>query len=256
MNREAVGEQQRLACGEVRLDVLLEHVWLLGVGDRHHDDVCALLLPAIQAAREAARRASASVQLRQVALAAHVYNDSFQNLPATADASKGAPVSWRVKFLPYLEQSYLYDQYDQSQPWDSAKNRAISDRKVQIYHDINDPDINSTKTYFLAVVGPGTALEADKPVGLGQLHDPSRTILFVEANADRAVPWAEPKDLEYNSAEPRAGLGDVRPGGFVAAFADGSTRFIHNSADPDVLKAMMSRDDGDNGRVDAEINSP
>jgi len=199
------------------------------------------MLPAIGAARAAARRAATMSQLRMVTLAAHMHHDSQREFPATADDATGAPVSWRVKMLPYLEQSHLYDQYDQKQPWDSAANKAVSGQKVSMYHDTADPDANSNKTYFLAVVGPGTALQADKPLKLDTIRDgQANTILFVEANADRAVPWAEPKDLNYNPADPRAGLGDVRPGGFMAAFADGSVQTISNDIDPAVLRAKMS----------------
>lgn len=214
----------------------------------------ALLLPAIQAAREAARRASSSVKLKNVVIAAHMYHDNFQKLPVAADSSKGAPVSWRTKLLPYVEQGHLYDQYDHSQPWDSAANRAISDKKVPVYQSPNARVPDSNQTNYLAVVGPGTVFEGNQPISFNTVKAPTQTIFYVEANHDRTVPWAEPKDLDYDPANPRAGLGDVRPGLFIAAFGGSEVRSINNDIDPDVLRAMMSRDPSDNGGIERELN--
>jgi len=207
-----------------------------------------LLLPAIQAAREAARRASSSMNLKHVVLATHTYHDSMQQLPLAADDSRGAPMSWRTQLLPYVEQNHLYDQYDPSQPWDSDVNRPVSDRKVMIYQSPNARS-DSNEANYLAVVGPGTAFEGNQRQSFSSLKAPSQTIFFVEANEDRAVPWAEPKDLNYDPADPLAGLGKMRPGLFIAAFGDGAVQSIDNDIDPDVLRAMMSRDAADNGRI-------
>ncbi|MEX0818435.1 MAG: DUF1559 domain-containing protein, partial [Pirellulaceae bacterium] len=71
----------------------------------------ALLLPAVQAAREAARRMSCNNNLKQLALAAHNYHDTYKVFPANAnnrDASRGKPptngFSWISKTLPFFEQ--------------------------------------------------------------------------------------------------------------------------------------------------------
>ena len=53
----------------------------------------------------------------------------------------------------------------------------------------------------------------------------------------------------YDPADPMAGLGKMRPGHFLAAFGDTTVQTIANDIDPDVLRAMMSRDDADNGQI-------
>ncbi len=66
----------------------------------------ALLLPAVQAAREAARRAQCVNNLKQIGLAMHNYHSTFDTFPGAAIVNKqGKPLlSWRVAILPYIEQ--------------------------------------------------------------------------------------------------------------------------------------------------------
>ena len=66
----------------------------------------ALLLPAVQAAREAARRMQCSNNLKQLSLAVHNYHDTNNAFPLPYQQS----ISHLARLLPYLEQSPLYDQ--------------------------------------------------------------------------------------------------------------------------------------------------
>lgn len=79
----------------------------------------ALLLPAVQAAREAARRTQCSNQIKQWGLAAHNYHDSFQAFPMT-NAQNYLPntqgFSPQARLLPFIEQANLQGQLDFSQP--------------------------------------------------------------------------------------------------------------------------------------------
>jgi prepilin-type N-terminal cleavage/methylation domain-containing protein/prepilin-type processing-associated H-X9-DG protein len=71
----------------------------------------ALLLPAVQAAREAARRAQCVNNLKQIGLAMYSYHDSVGTLPP---GRKGwGWGTWQMYVLPYLEQSALYNAYNQ-----------------------------------------------------------------------------------------------------------------------------------------------
>lgn len=77
----------------------------------------ALLLPAVQQAREAARRMSCGNKLKQLALACHNYHDTYQRFPLNYSHSglmnseeKGT--SWMTNVLPFIEMGSMYDQID------------------------------------------------------------------------------------------------------------------------------------------------
>ena len=72
----------------------------------------ALLLPAVQSAREAARRTQCANNLKQVALAAHAYDTSTRQLPPSRMSNCQA--TWAVFLLPFLEQQQVYAQWDLS----------------------------------------------------------------------------------------------------------------------------------------------
>jgi prepilin-type processing-associated H-X9-DG protein len=80
----------------------------------------ALLLPAVQAAREAARRMQCTNNLKQLALACHNYHDTYGKFPPNHIFSGPTPREsqntegwgWTVLILPFIEQSGLYDQLD------------------------------------------------------------------------------------------------------------------------------------------------
>ena len=80
----------------------------------------ALLLPAVQQAREAARRAQCTNNLKQQALAVANYASTFGTLPSSQRPPGGARLSWLTQSLPYLDQQATYDKYDQSQNWSTA----------------------------------------------------------------------------------------------------------------------------------------
>jgi type II secretory pathway pseudopilin PulG len=71
----------------------------------------ALLLPAIQAAREAARRTECVNNLKQLGVAVHNYHDTHGQLPSGHIRNGGqAGWGWTALCLPFLEQQAVYDE--------------------------------------------------------------------------------------------------------------------------------------------------
>ncbi|GAA4428281.1 DUF1559 domain-containing protein [Bremerella cremea] len=82
----------------------------------------ALLLPAVQQAREAARRMQCTNNQKQIGLAIHNYHDTYLKMPynavpqvSTTPVQRGP--SWLVRLLPYVEQNAAYDQFQFTGDW-------------------------------------------------------------------------------------------------------------------------------------------
>ena len=206
-----------------------------------------LLVPAVQAARAAANRNTSMNKLRQIAVAMHNYESVKRRFPARAIFDKtGKPLlSWRVAILPFLQETELYKQFHLDEPWDSEHNKPLIDKMPAMYAKPGRED--DGKTVILVPVGKGLAFEGDKGLTLGAFSDgTSKTILAIEVNDDRAVPWTKPDDLEVDLNKPFDGLRDTEAGGiFCAAFADGHVIGITKECDPDTLKALFTRNGGE-----------
>lgn len=102
----------------------------------------ALLLPAIQAAREAARRTSCQSNLKQLALAVHAYHDVHHELPPLYTVSSKAAFSlsfgletfsWRSLILPHVEEQALRDAINFAEVATHPSNQAAANRQVSIF---------------------------------------------------------------------------------------------------------------------------
>jgi hypothetical protein len=213
----------------------------------------ALLLPAVQSAREAARRAQSMNNLKQIALAMLNHESAHGSFPPAYSTGKnGEPLlSWRVAILPYMEEQALYEQFHLDEPWDSEHNIKLLEQMPAVY---KAPGSNAGpgKTVYLTLRGEHTAFPGKQKVSLRDIRDgTSNTIMAVEASDAKAVPWTKPDDFEYDPEDPIAGLVGVRPGGFIAVFCDGSVHFISRSIDKTALKALFTRDGGEMVNVGA-----
>ncbi len=149
----------------------------------------ALLLPAVQSAREAARRIQCTNKMKQLALALHNYHTSHGSFPPgylsekkTSDsdwcysdsscANHGAP--WTVLILPFLEQMPRYEEFDFDKTFTStshcpadgsysSQNNVAWERPLEAYQCPSDPistgDVNNTN--YLGVQGGGLQSESE-----------------------------------------------------------------------------------------------
>ncbi len=131
----------------------------------------ALLLPAVQSAREAARRMQCSNNLKQLVLAGHNYHDTYKSFPLPASGSLEA-YSAQAKLLPFIEQGNLQDSLDFRRPllqgvaWNPTVDPAMVDivgTRVPVFECPSDAGIvyyeaNGARwagTNYMANAGPG-----------------------------------------------------------------------------------------------------
>ena len=143
----------------------------------------ALLLPAVQMAREAANRSSCGNNLKQLGLACHNFHDTFKYLPPGAEnqvykkpkdpANPTALIqgtTWLVYILPQIEQRPLYDRYNFAVSWNDATDPAnlrIGNTVLDAFQcpsgeaSLRDPNANAgvdgvqnATTHYYGVMGP------------------------------------------------------------------------------------------------------
>ncbi|MBX6315577.1 MAG: DUF1559 domain-containing protein [Isosphaeraceae bacterium] len=208
----------------------------------------ALLSPAIQAAREAARRAQCVNNLKQIGLALHNFASAQGHFPPPDITDKdGNPLlSWRVAILPYFGQEALYQQFHLDEPWNSPHNLTLLSQMPTTYLCPSEPPGDRTMTTYQVLVGSQTMFPREGP-GVSPQDVPdgtANTLMVIEGPA--AVPWTKPQDLIYGEGMVPAFGGKHPPGGFNALFADGSVRFLKRSMRNATLKAMITRNGGEN----------
>ena len=95
----------------------------------------SLLLPAVQQAREAARRTQCQNNLKQAGLAVHNFHDTYGRLPASGRpaAASTTRIGTFVQLLPFLEQNNMWNKYDQSVNWGHANNLPVTGLSLPVF---------------------------------------------------------------------------------------------------------------------------
>ncbi len=228
----------------------------------------ALLLPAVQQAREAARRTQSKNNLRQLGLAMHNYHDTFSHFPEAVIPGEGEPEerpAWTVNALPYIEQAPLYNQMipiykDKSKRWDDDAVSEFTSKTIPVFQNpsLDHTDVPNSIDYAgvagLGKEGPNLKLgqrgrgmfSYASPTSLRDITDGSSNTLMIGEVQDQRGPWAQ------------GGLGTVRPltqkpyingpdgwggkhvGGGLFLLSDGSVRFVSENIDAAVMEALTT----------------
>jgi prepilin-type N-terminal cleavage/methylation domain-containing protein/prepilin-type processing-associated H-X9-DG protein len=275
--------------------------------------LCALLLPAVHAAREAARRAGCSNNLRQMGLALQGYHDARGSFPMGYVASSDTDPyvtspgwGWAAMILPHLEQAPLFASANFGLPVERPENFTTRVAALDTYTCPADrnPGLYTATDQSGAVVGVfrtnsyaacyGAGLEIDDQpssgnglfrrnlvVRLSEVRDGSSSTIAVGERGACLVrtPWcgapdgaismftpnssfegypagaigrgaelvvAHVDDVQFNA--PGTGPDDFyspHPLGGNFLFADGSVRFVRDTVDLAVLRALCTRDLGE-----------
>jgi type II secretory pathway pseudopilin PulG len=213
--------------------------------------MAALLLPAVSAARDAARQTASRNNLMQIGLGIHNYHDVYNTLPAPMLPDKdGRPsISWRVSLLPFIEQTPLFDRYDSNNPWDAPSNAFVRSQRLKIYESPTAGEKTPGKTNYVVVVGQNTAFRPNQNTNFGKIVDGTSNTIFVLEIANSDIEWSEPRDLDLNtlvfakSAPP--GAKNVVVAGTYVLLGDGSTVRLPRELTVEQLKKYLNPSDGE-----------
>lgn len=221
----------------------------------------ALLLPAVQSARGAARRAQCANNLKQISLAILTYENAKGKLPPAylADDSGMPTHSWRVLILPYLEELVLYQKYNFNEPWDGPNNSKLVGLIPEVYRCPSQADEkagNSTKTNYFVAVGPETAFPGGTGRSIRTITDGTSHTITVFESSGLSVNWMDPRDVTLDEAiallttKPRSGHMQVEDGFLTTtyyetsyrnvAYCDGHVTWMGQLKDADLAKALFT----------------
>lgn len=122
----------------------------------------ALLLPAVQAARESGRRADCQNNLKQIGLAFHNYADTNKGFPALTTTSPAH--GWAVDILAFLEQEPIRKAYRFAESYCSTSNLPVIATAIRVFQCPSSPAVNRTAMVYdsgtgLAMAGTGGATD-------------------------------------------------------------------------------------------------
>ena len=199
--------------------------------------------------------------LKQVGLAMHNYESTYNRFPTWDNFRNFYPdgrpfLSWRVYLLPFLEQQSLFSQFHLDEPWDSPHNIQLLDKMPQVFRSTGDVT-DSTTTRFQVFTGPDAPFLRSKNGsfnGFSYYLGPrfrdfsdgsSNTMLVVEADESKAVPWTKPDDLEFDPSDPLGTMGFNGDETFTFLLADGAVWRMSASEVTSILSGMITPSGGE-----------
>jgi prepilin-type processing-associated H-X9-DG protein len=245
----------------------------------------SLLLPAVQAARESARRMQCSSNAKNIGIALHNFADAYRTLPAGSESLAGTYQAWSGRILPYVEQTTIFSQIDMQAAWNApGANSAAATQSVPVYVCPSSLLEFDGKQDFGGIIGTAllplpagngphdafgcgtliaTSVEQPQPIRFADITDGLSTTMAVGESVDRdqdgAGRWASGLNCfsQNEIAVGRGGAGDLfsyHPGGAHGLFADGHVRFLSRTIDKQVLGAVCTRNGGEAAASQAVAN--
>lgn len=235
----------------------------------------ALLLPAVQSAREAGRRTHCSNNIRQLAQASRGFESQKGHFTPGHTDYGTREHSWMTLLLPFVEQQALFDKYDFSVSWSHANNQPVKEFNLAVqlcpsathkdkgqgdYAGINGPrglaglpeGWDQGQSFAAGMmVAVGGSLK-NLPIRTAHVRDGLSKTLLIGESASRTDAnrfWADAHQTfaqhgALNKTSDNEMYSEHR-GGVMMAFADGSIRFISEGIEMSVIDAIGTRARGE-----------
>jgi len=218
----------------------------------------ALLLPAVQSAREAGRRTQCVNNLKQIGIAVHSYHDAKKKLPSSVRpfASSTVRASTFILLLPYIERKDLWDQYDVNVTWSHANNLPVSSRRIPSYECPSSPKHGGLFDHNPDGVTPSTAWAPIVAIGdYASSLGVAPGMYNVGQSLTPAVPIQESTSTVSTQAAPTNGFlpkntaitfGDVTDGltNTIAIFESGGRPLVYRLGSPVGTNPQTNRVNG------------
>jgi prepilin-type N-terminal cleavage/methylation domain-containing protein/prepilin-type processing-associated H-X9-DG protein len=238
----------------------------------------AILLPAVQSAREAARRMSCSNNLHQIGVGLQNYHAAVGCFPPGAiepafKKTLGRQYAWSALLLPYVEQQAVWDKIDFTKPSYAAENAAIAATVIPMYlcptsrrdsplvqgrgaTDYGGLYGETISPHPAGWVAENGMMVYDRAFTIAEISDgTSCTLIVSEDCAWGDGQWINGLNIfdqrypiNFVPANPLLLENEMRsdhPGGVNAALCDGSARFLRQTMDTVTLKAIITRAGGE-----------
>jgi len=194
-------------------------------------------------------------RLRQLQIAVANYSESNDLMPGPfldETAERGAVIperltdrlSWRITLMPYLESGSVYSQVKKSEAWDGTTNRPLLGGYHLVYSDHEGGPVSHTPYRVFHDNGALWDSDPKRRIPLNKIPDGgSNTILIAESTVQ--VPWAQFNEHLFDPNGPLPELGRASRDTFFVAMADGSVRMVKKSVSPNILRAAVTREGGE-----------
>ncbi len=240
----------------------------------------SLLLPAVQSAREAARRIQCGNNLHQIGIGLHNYLAAMEVFPPGGIEHRaminpktkkrygvsGRQLAWSVFLLPYIEQEPLYNRLDLSKAFDASENTSAAATVLSVYICPSVPGGEQLQNgrgpcryggiygeRILSTNNPpkGTMLY-NRALSAADIRDGLSNTLMISEDSDfedgQWINGLNIFDQAYAINKAPAVENDIRskhPGGASGLFADSSVRFLQETMNLETLAAICTRADGE-----------
>ena len=205
-----------------------------------------LIVPAVFQAREAARRSQSKNNLKQIGLAISNYYDGHKVLPPGGifDAKETPFFSWLVSIMPYMDASPRYNAIDFNVPWNDARNEGVFRRPYPYYLNPSIAQSVDSQGFVLSHYAANkNVMFANSSMSPAEITDGLAQTILAGEIAEGFRPYAQPgnwRDPAVGINAGRDSFGRPSGDGVCVLMADGSVRWLTNSIDRHVLRALST----------------